>query len=199
MSTSICRNCGLYNPGDAPACGRCGAPLSASGGATGTGPAWSPTPASAAAPSAKRSNAGTIAIVVAIVAVFGVAVVGIVAAIAIPSLIRARAAANEAATIGTLRSIASAEATFASRNHRFGSISELVQQRLLDESISDGMVRYSYRIRQVKVSDTGFEFAAEPLPQATAGDRAYNVTEDFRIRYREGDEAPKGTSGTLLK
>ena len=39
-----------------------------------------------------------------------VAIIGIIAAIAIPSLIRARAAANESAAIGSLRSFGSAQA-----------------------------------------------------------------------------------------
>ncbi|HXK08017.1 MAG TPA: prepilin-type N-terminal cleavage/methylation domain-containing protein [Vicinamibacteria bacterium] len=41
-----------------------------------------------------------------------VAIIGIIAAIAIPSLLRARIAANEAAAIGDTRSIISAEAAF---------------------------------------------------------------------------------------
>jgi prepilin-type N-terminal cleavage/methylation domain-containing protein len=41
-----------------------------------------------------------------------VAIIGIIAAIAIPSLIRARVSANEAATIGDIRSVISAEAAY---------------------------------------------------------------------------------------
>src|SRR5690349_5760194 len=43
-----------------------------------------------------------------------VAIIGIIAAIAIPSLLRARVSANEAGTIGDVRSIISAEAAFQS-------------------------------------------------------------------------------------
>ena len=43
-----------------------------------------------------------------------VAIIGIIAAIAIPSLLRARVSANEAATIGDIRSIVSAQAAFQS-------------------------------------------------------------------------------------
>jgi type IV pilus assembly protein PilA len=41
-----------------------------------------------------------------------VAIIGIIAAIAIPSLLRARVSANEAATVGDIRSVISAEATY---------------------------------------------------------------------------------------
>jgi type IV pilus assembly protein PilA len=43
-----------------------------------------------------------------------VAIIGIIAAIAIPSLLRARVAANESATLGDIRSLASAQAAFSS-------------------------------------------------------------------------------------
>ena len=45
-----------------------------------------------------------------------VAIIGIIAAIAIPSLLRARVSANEAQAIGDTRSVISAEQTFASAN-----------------------------------------------------------------------------------
>ncbi len=43
-----------------------------------------------------------------------VAIIGIIAAIAIPGLLRARMSGNEASAIGSLRSINSAQSTFAS-------------------------------------------------------------------------------------
>ena len=48
-----------------------------------------------------------------------VAIIGIIAAIAIPSLLRARVSANEAATIGDIRTIISAQAAYQSANGGF--------------------------------------------------------------------------------
>jgi type IV pilus assembly protein PilA len=48
-----------------------------------------------------------------------VAIIGIIAAIAIPSLLRARISANEAGMIGDVRTVISAEATLASANSGF--------------------------------------------------------------------------------
>lgn len=45
-----------------------------------------------------------------------VAIIGIIAAIAIPSLLRARISANESATVGDIRSVISAEAAYHSSN-----------------------------------------------------------------------------------
>ena len=48
-----------------------------------------------------------------------VAIIGIIAAIAIPSLLRARVSANEAATIGDIRTMTSAQAAYHSANGGF--------------------------------------------------------------------------------
>jgi type IV pilus assembly protein PilA len=62
----------------------------------------------------QTSGAGVIAIVVlAAVVVLIIPFIGIVAAIAIPGLLRARIAGNEASAIGTLRAYGSAETSFA--------------------------------------------------------------------------------------
>jgi type IV pilus assembly protein PilA len=58
-----------------------------------------------------------------------VAIIGIIAAIAIPSLLRARVSANEAATIGDMRTVISAQAAYQSSNSGFydGDLTCLVQ------------------------------------------------------------------------
>ncbi len=48
-----------------------------------------------------------------------VAIIGIIAAIAIPSLLRARVSANEAATTGDIRTVISAEATYHGANRGY--------------------------------------------------------------------------------
>ncbi|HWJ56952.1 MAG TPA: hypothetical protein VNR90_12030, partial [Vicinamibacterales bacterium] len=62
----------------------------------------------------RDSDQGVAIVAVAIVALFGgVALIGIVAAIAIPALLRARMAGNEASAIGSLRAMSSAQAAYA--------------------------------------------------------------------------------------
>jgi type IV pilus assembly protein PilA len=58
-----------------------------------------------------------------------VAIIGIIAAIAIPSLLRARVSANEAATVGDMRTLVSAQAAYQSSNSGFydGNLACLVQ------------------------------------------------------------------------
>jgi prepilin-type N-terminal cleavage/methylation domain-containing protein len=58
-----------------------------------------------------------------------VAIIGIIAAIAIPSLLRARVSANESATLGDIRTLISAQAAYQSANSGFyeGNLSCMTQ------------------------------------------------------------------------
>lgn len=56
-----------------------------------------------------------------------IAIIGVLAAIAVPGLLRARMSSNEAAAIGSLRAINSAESAFASSCGRNGYASSLAQ------------------------------------------------------------------------
>jgi type II secretory pathway pseudopilin PulG len=66
-----------------------------------------------------QGSGAMVVLVVVLVLFVGIAGLGVVAAIAIPSLLRARVAANESATIGDLRTLVSAEAAYASANAGF--------------------------------------------------------------------------------
>lgn len=66
-----------------------------------------------------------------------VAILGIIASIALPKLTIARQAANEAATVSTLRSVASAEVVYSINTNSFGSLADLGASaaRLIDSSM----------------------------------------------------------------
>jgi hypothetical protein len=66
------------------------------------------------APRPKASSAVPIVIIAVVVVFGGIFVLGIIAAIAIPGLLRARIGGNEASAIATVRTMVSAQATWAS-------------------------------------------------------------------------------------
>jgi uncharacterized membrane protein YhaH (DUF805 family) len=76
-----------------------------------------------AAPSASAPASGTVPILIVVAGVMAVVIVipmiGIIAAIAIPSLLRARVAANEASAIGNVRTVVSAQGAYQSVNQGF--------------------------------------------------------------------------------
>lgn len=202
MSTGPCPSCGWATAGGAPACQRCRVSLTAGSLPPGYGYApqgYGPTPyAYPGSVSARGSGIGKgiVALVIAGVVIFSAVAVGLVAAIAIPSLLAARRAANESSAIGTLRTISSAEATYYAQYGVYGSLADLVSEELLDDYLADGSARDGYRFSQAGGTDSAdsFEFRAEPVKDAE-GTRAFTVTDDFVVRYAKGRSAPPGRRG----
>lgn len=127
-----------------------------------------------------------------------VAIIGIIAAIAIPSLLAARRAANESAAIGNLRTIGSAEATYFSQRGRYGSFAELTAQSMLDSAMSNNATRDSYGLSQgAAVPGASFEFLAAPT-SSSSGTRGFNILDDFVVRQSNTTTAPSGTGGTPI-
>jgi len=123
-----------------------------------------------------------------------VAIIGIIAAIAIPSLLRARVSANEAAAIGDTRTVISAEATYQSAASGFyGELSCLsapgpciagyVGPSFLDDTIASTVVKQGYARAinyDTAVSVPGLTnphstycYESSPIVPATTGVRAF--------------------------
>src|SRR5438874_10929979 len=88
-----------------------------------------------------------------------VAIIGIIAAIAIPGLLRARMAGNEASAIGSLRSINSGQATFSSTCVPGGYASTLADLAKPPVAGSTGFVSPDLKANGVQKS--GFTVAVE--------------------------------------
>ena len=70
-----------------------------------------------------------------------VAIIGIIAAIAIPNLLASRRAANEASAISAMRTLTSAQSTYASTvgGGIYGTIQNLEDQDLIDSGVADAV------------------------------------------------------------
>ena len=134
-----------------------------------------------------------------------VAIIGIIAAIAIPSLIRARAAANESSAIGTLRSVGSSEATYMSRNNNItATFASLAGNSYLDEAFKTNNLRNSYNFGNGPSASFGsanssWAFGAWAVTGAlTAGEKSYTISYDYVIRFASGNTPPNAGAGTVL-
>jgi len=95
-----------------------------------------------------------------------VAIIGIIAAIAIPNLLSSRRAANEGSAQQSLRTMASAEATYKSTagNGNYGAVSDLVAQNLIDSTLGGGVKSgYNFTTNTAPAADpSAFVLAAAP-------------------------------------
>jgi type IV pilus assembly protein PilA len=124
-----------------------------------------------------------------------VAIIGILSAIAIPSLLASRRASNEASAIGTLKTIATAQANYSAQRNRYGTFVELTAMSMLDSTFALApVVRNNYTFTAVGTAGAQFEAAAEPTSDR-AGKRGFNVTEEMVVRQLDGASAPSRASG----
>jgi type II secretory pathway pseudopilin PulG len=137
-----------------------------------------------------------------------VAIIGIIAAIAIPSLLRARVSANESATIGNLRTMVSAQEAYAASAGSYGPPECLASPskqgcivnypangpEFLDQDLaSASTVKSGYRLRFVggsrrptRTNPNGIAeycYAATPVTAGQTGVRSFGVDQTGRVCF----------------
>jgi type IV pilus assembly protein PilA len=129
----------------------------------------------------------------------------IIAAIAIPNLLRAKMAANEASAVGSLRSYSYAMVTYAAKCPKIGfpqSLANLGPGRgdceraeLLDDSLgTSAPVKSGYAFHYVTGQDnlgqtTSFAITADPISQGATGSRHFYVDQTEVIRWSSTEPA----------
>jgi prepilin-type N-terminal cleavage/methylation domain-containing protein len=133
-----------------------------------------------------------------------VAIIGIIAAIAIPNLLASRRAANEASAISSVRTIGSAEATYAATfgNGSYVDLATLAGQKLIDGAIANSSTtnpKSGYIFGVSGASNSGYTSGAAPL-NANVGSRMFSSTEAGIIyaATQTGSTPPTATSGTPI-
>ncbi|MBI4482858.1 MAG: prepilin-type N-terminal cleavage/methylation domain-containing protein [Acidobacteria bacterium] len=137
------------------------------------------------------------------------AVMTILAAIAVPSFLNARMAANEGAAIQTLRTIVSAEVVYSQlHTDQFGTFQQLVDEKYLDERFVSSQASNGYLYTEnanvigappVANIDTpnGYRINADPATPNTSGRWDYGVAADGVIRWGSAPP-PNQTSGAPI-
>lgn len=128
-----------------------------------------------------------------------VIIIGIVAAIAIPSLLASRRAANEASAISSLRTIHSAEVTYLATvggNTQYGDLTALNTAGLVDPTFTGAsFVKSGYTIAQSIVPTTAVGYCASANPVGTSGTRIFGLS-DAGVIY-QGVAAGACAAGVL--
>ena len=132
-----------------------------------------------------------------------VAIIAIIAAIAVPSMLTARMAANESSAIEGCRTIGSAEIAYAAVNNQmYTDLNGLVSGQFLDSrfSGSGGFNGYTYASGAVTsgggagATPNAFEFVADTATGRATGRYKYGVAPDQVVRYLGlSAGAPSGT------
>jgi type II secretory pathway pseudopilin PulG len=141
-----------------------------------------------------------------------VAIIGIIAAIAIPSLLRARVSANESAAIGDVRTVVSAQAAYESGAGSYGLLECLAspaqpgciegytaaQPRFLDSQLADAPTRSGYRRifvpgpgKPTRLNPHGIAtycYAAVPVQAGQTGVRSFAADQTGRICFDAGGD-----------
>ncbi len=134
-----------------------------------------------------------------------IAIIAIIAAIAIPNLIEARKGSNEAAAIGALRTITTAQSLFREGDRGPYAPSLLALQasnpRLVDNMLAEGK-KQGFHF-ELQVSPDLMHFKAFALPAVTSGinrtgDRAFFVDETGVIRATTTASSVPNTSSAPL-
>jgi len=120
----------------------------------------------------------------------------ITGAIAIPSLLRSRQAANEAAAVANLRTIATAQVTHLSSRGNYGDMRALIQTGLLDSRFLSTVSGYEFVI-----TVSARRYTATATPTSPNGGRyGYSVTTDGVVRYSNvPGQAPAGQTGSPVR
>lgn len=122
------------------------------------------------------------------------AILAVISAIAIPRLMEARLAANEASAISSVRTISTAQRTFASTQGTglfADQLSDLVEAGFIDEALGSGE-KDGYRFEMTGAGPDGFTVTAAPLSSRT-GRRHLFCDESGVIRYAVGEPADSGS------
>jgi type IV pilus assembly protein PilA len=162
--------------------------------------------------SAGRLKGEGIAIAGLVLGYIGLAIIPlilIIAAIAIPNLLRARMAANEASASASIRTLQTAEIGYSSNHPEIGytcSFSELADAGLIDSKLATGQKNgYVFELLGCRnaadaTAKTEFRIAAYPVVRDQTGTRAFCSDESAVVKFdRTGSPQDCIANGTTLR
>ena len=130
-----------------------------------------------------------------------IAIIAIIAAIAIPNLIEARKGSNEAAAIGALRTISTAQSLFREGDKDGNGVFDYAttlanlfsRGNLVDQVLGNG-TKQGYVFEVIAANNFEWSARADPASPKKSGDRYFFVDESGVIRFSTSTQAGSGSS-----
>ena len=122
-----------------------------------------------------------------------VAVIGIIAAIAVPNFVQSKKAANEASAIASVRSLITAQITYATTvgvGKFANGMAELQGAGFIDEVLASGN-KDGYSISTTGIGNS-FTINADPVTRGTTGERSFYGDQTGVIRFNLSAAAGAG-------
>ena len=127
-----------------------------------------------------------------------VIIIGIIAAIAIPSLLSSRRAANEATAVSNMRTINTAEQTYLATlggQSLYGTYASLVAGKLVDGAWADGVVRSTYTYPAITLG-TGSKGFCATATNTDTNVKAFATSHEGSIYWLAGGVAAPACDAT---
>ncbi len=129
-----------------------------------------------------------------------VAIIGIIAAIAIPSLVKAQQAARETAAMADVKTVGNSQLLYSLMKGRgkFGELAELGAQGIIDSTLAGGM-KGGYSFASVPIVSEGmpsmFDTTAKPTSTGKFGsaNRSFYSNETMVVYEVDGGQPPSST------
>jgi type II secretory pathway pseudopilin PulG len=115
-------------------------------------------------------------------------IIAIMAALTIPSVLRARIDANESAAIANLSQIIRAEVTYNSAKGMYGTLDQLAAEtgegtEFLEKTWGENVIKSGYRYKSSNLSDVFFTVTAVPVEPGKSAIYTYIASETGEIAH----------------
>lgn len=124
-----------------------------------------------------------------------ITIIAIIAAIALPSLLRARIQSNEAAAVGNLRAVATGQISYHGAKGNYGDFNDLLSKTppWVDGTWADGAVKSGYVYTMPLIEANAFAVNADPQEVNMTGVKHFFVNASGVIRWNIGGPADENS------
>ena len=125
-------------------------------------------------------------------------IISVIAALAVPNLLKSKAAANEASAVSSVRTIVNCQFSYATRTGGYSNgLLTLGTSQLLDSVLGSG-TKDGYTFASSVGGITSFTVNARPIVYGSSGSRSFFADESGVIRYTTADADATSTDTPIF-